>query len=189
MIRPFVSITLFLLLLSGCSSPKDISSNPGAEAVKEIIVTSQAFVDEEAIPVQYTCQGDDSSPDLSWTNPPEGTKSLALIVDDPDAPNGTWVHWVVYNLPAGANGLAKGASKGNSKTFNLPDGTLQGKSSFNRSDYGGPCPPSGTHHYFFKLYALDTIINTPGLDNAGLLKAMQGHVIGSGQLVGTFQKK
>ncbi len=150
-----------------------------------IQVTSTAFSQGESIPVQYTCQGQNISPPLAWGDPPAGTQSLALIMDDPDAPVGTWVHWVLYNLPPEARTLPEAVSA----EAQLQDGSLHGHNSWNRSGYGGPCPPSGTHRYFFKLYALDTMLDLkPGADKWQLLEAMQGHILAQGELMGTYAK-
>src|ERR1017187_5885926 len=146
---------------------------------------SAAFVHQGAIPTKYTCEGVDVSPPLTWIDLPPGTKSLALIVDDPDAPDPaapkmTWVHWVLYNLSPTVNGLAEGA---------LPLGTQQGLNDWQRSGYGGPCPPTGRHRYFHKLYALDTVL--PDLKRpakAQLEKAMRGHRLEKFELIGTYQK-
>ena len=129
------------------------------------------------IPARYTCQGEDISPALEIQSIPEGTKSLALIVDDPDAPAGTWVHWVVFNIaPAGR--IEESSSPG-----------LQGKTSFGNNAYGGPCPPSGTHRYYFKLYALDTALQLQeGVSKAALTQAMQGHILATAELVGLYKK-
>lgn len=151
-------------------------------------LSSAAFTQHGAIPKKYTCEGADLSPPLSWTGLPAGTRSLALIVDDPDAPDPaapktTWVHWVLYNLPPGAGGLAEGAS-------DLPPGTLQGLNDWRRTGYGGPCPPIGRHRYFHKLYALDTVLPDLGRPTkATLEKTMQGHILGQAELVGTYQKQ
>jgi len=151
-------------------------------------LTSAAFVHHGAIPTQYTCEGADASPPLSWNDLPPGTRSLALIVDDPDAPDPaapkmTWVHWVIYNLPPDTNGLAEAASV-------LPPGTQQGLNDWKRTGYGGPCPPIGRHRYFHKLYALDTLLPDLGRPNkATLEKAMKGHILGQAELVGTYQKR
>lgn len=149
-------------------------------------IESSAFADSSAIPKQYTCQAADSSPDLKWSAPPEGTKSLALIVDDPDAPAGTWVHWVVWNLPPTLRGLPEGVAKNES----LPDGTRQGVNDFKRIGYGGPCPPPGKlHRYFFKLYALDSSLDLPARSTkAQLERAMQKHILAQAELVGTYQR-
>jgi Raf kinase inhibitor-like YbhB/YbcL family protein len=122
---------------------------------------------------------------MSWTDPPAGAQSLALIMDDPDAPGGTWTHWVLYNLPASARGLPEDIPP----DARLADGSQHGKNSWGKPGYGGPCPPSGTHHYFFKLYALDSLLDLPGGTNAaGLLGAMQGHILGQAELMGTYRK-
>jgi Raf kinase inhibitor-like YbhB/YbcL family protein len=154
-----------------------------------LILTSTAFAHGESIPSRYTCDGDDVAPPLQWTQVPAGTRSLALIVDDPDAPDPrsprmTWVHWVVFNLPPDAAGLPESAG-----ATDLPAGAQQGINDWNKDRYGGPCPPVGRHRYYHKLYALDTLLS--GLDKpdkAALEAAMEGHVIASAELVGTYQK-
>lgn len=151
-------------------------------------LTSTAFAHQGAIPEKYTCEGGDVSPPLAWTGLPAGTRSLALIVDDPDAPDPaapktTWVHWVLYNLPPTANGLPEGATV-------LPAGTQPGLNDWRRTGYGGPCPPVGRHRYFHKLYALDTVLPDLGRPSKAVLeKAMQGHVLGAAELIGTYQKR
>ena len=138
------------------------------------------------IPAKYTCDGDDMSPPLKWVGAPEGTKSIALISDDPDAPVGTWVHWVLWNLPPTARELAEGVPA----KPQLPDGTRQGVSDFGRPGYGGPSPPSGTHRYYFKVYALDAMLDLPNSTRkADLLKAMKGHVLAEGQLMGKYSRR
>lgn len=152
-------------------------------------LTSTAFGENQSIPKLYTCEGKDVSPPLTWSGVPANAKSLALIVDDPDAPDPaaprmTWVHWVLYNIPASATGLAEGAASGG-----LPKGTLEGTNDWQRTGYGGPCPPIGRHRYFHKLYALDTAL--PDLKKptkAALEQAMKGHIIGQTQLIGTYEK-
>ncbi len=152
-------------------------------------ITSPAFAHNAAVPAKYTCEGSDVSPPLAWSGVPDGTKSLVLIVDDPDAPDPkaprvTWVHWVLYNVPPASTGLPEGAGAGA-----LPDGAKAGRNDWKRADYGGPCPPIGRHRYFFKLYALDTAL--PGLRNptkADVERAMRGHILAEAQLVGTYQK-
>ncbi len=154
-----------------------------------LILTSTAFTHQGAIPSRYTCEGSDLSPPLRWTGLPPGTRSLALIVDDPDAPDPaapkmTWVHWVLYNLPPSAAGLPEGAN-----TTDLPTGTLQGLNDWKRTGYGGPCPPIGRHRYFHKLYALDTVL--PDLKSptkARLEQAMRTHLLEQAELIGTYQK-
>jgi Raf kinase inhibitor-like YbhB/YbcL family protein len=183
MMRSIFSLML-ILMLSAC-----VGAAPTAAPVVEgFTLSSPAFTPGAAIPAKYTCQGEDLSPQLVWGGVPQGTASLALIVDDPDAPVGTWVHWVVYNLPADSTGLAEGASQANASSFNLPAGSVQGKTSFGRADYGGPCPPSGLHHYSFRLYALDGTLADAGLDKAALLKAIEGRVLAQVELIGTYQK-
>lgn len=148
-------------------------------------LSSPAFKDGEAIPAKYSCDGEDISPDLNWENLPAGTESLALIMDDPDAPGGTWVHWVVYDIPPETTGFPEKISA----TGELPNGGKQGNNSWKRFGYGGPCPPRGTHRYFFKLYALDSILGLEsGITKGRLLRAMEGHVLDQGQLMGTFSR-
>ena len=153
-------------------------------------ITSPAFMHNGAIPVRHTCDGRNISPRLEWTGVPTGTKSLALIVDDPDAPDPaapkmTWVHWVLYNIPHSANGLAEGIS-----ALDLPAGTLQGNNDWHRTGYGGPCPPIGKHRYFFKLYALNiALADLKHPTKAVLEKAMLGHVTGQAELIGLYQRK
>ncbi len=149
-------------------------------------ISSTVFEEGGMIPARYTCDGADISPPLSWSGIPEETRSLALISDDPDAPAGVWVHWVVYNIPSASTGLPERVPK--EKT--LTDGSLQGSNDFRRIGYGGPCPPSGTHRYFFKLYALDQRLDlAPGASKAQLLTAMEGHILGEVQLMGKYQRQ
>ncbi len=152
----------------------------------EITLSSAAFKDGQPIPRQYTCDGVNVSPPLEWTGVPKTAKTIAIIADDPDAPSGTWVHWVLYNLPAENIGLVENLPP----TENLKAGGFQGKSDFGKIGYGGPCPPSGTHRYFFKIYALD--IELPlkaGATKAELETAMQGHTLAQGQLMGTYSRQ
>ena len=152
-------------------------------------LTSKSFIQNGMIPILYTCDGQDISPELSWTEIPVGTKSLVLIVDDPDAPDPadpkmTWVHWVLYNIPPDINCLHEGISVGG-----LPSGILEGINDWNRTGYGGPCPPIGTHRYFHKLYVLDKVL--PDLKQpikAVLEEAMQGHIIEHFELVGLYRR-
>jgi Raf kinase inhibitor-like YbhB/YbcL family protein len=149
-------------------------------------LTSTAFATGQPIPARYSCLGQDVSPPLAWTDPPQGTQSFALIADDPDAPVGTWVHWVLYNLPADSLGLPEDVPSEDT----LADGSRHGQNSWGRVGYGGPCPPSGTHRYFFGLYALDTQLDLPvGKDKKQLLKAMEGHVLAQAELMGTFTRR
>ncbi len=152
----------------------------------EIKIKSPAFVPGGQIPWKYTCDGMDISPPLSWTSGPEGTKTFALICDDPDAPMGTWVHWVLFNLPADITEFRENIPPDKE----LENGAKQGMNDFRKIGYGGPCPPGGTHRYFFKLYALDTEINLEaGATKAELLKAMEGHILAEGQLIGRYERR
>jgi Raf kinase inhibitor-like YbhB/YbcL family protein len=152
-----------------------------------LTLTSSAFEPNGPIPPIHTCEGKDVSPPLSWSGVPPGARSLALIVDDPDAPDPaapqrTWVHWVLFNIPADATGLEQGAR-------HLPEGAVQGSNDWKRSGYGGPCPPIGRHRYFFKLYALDAVLS--GLSNPDkqqLLAAMEGHILEQTEIIGTYHK-
>ena len=153
-------------------------------------LTSPSFAPQGEIPAKFTCEGEDVSPPLAWSGVPRGTKSLALIVDDPDAPDPkapkmTWVHWVLYNLPPAASSLPEGVKKSA-----LPSGTREGQNDWKRTGYGGPCPPIGRHRYFHKLMALDTVLPDLGAaTKAELEKAMKGHVLAQAELVGTYEKK
>ncbi len=152
-------------------------------------ITSTAFEDGGAMAAKYTCEGRDIAPPLNWDGVPEGTRSLALIVDDPDAPDPAaprmvYVHWVLYNLPPDAGGLPEGVT-----SADLPAGTREGRNDWRRTGYGGPCPPIGRHRYFHKLYALDVVLGDLGQPTKDeLLKAMQGHIIAQAQIVGTYRK-
>lgn len=150
-------------------------------------ISTAAFQPGAPIPSRYTCDGEDVSPPLKWTGAPQGTKTFALICDDPDAPIGTWVHWVLWNLPATATGLPEGAEK----SGQLPAGTSQGTNDFRRTVYGGPCPPgSKPHRYFFKLYALDAVLSLKsGSKKKDLIKAMDGHILAEAELMGTYTRK
>lgn len=152
----------------------------------EIQISSGAFANEGFIPQKYTCDGENISPPLTWKNIPSGTKSIAIINDDPDAPVGTWVHWVIYNIPPNISGLPEGIKP----IEKLPDGTMQGRNSWGKIGYGGPCPPSGVHRYFFKIYALDKMLDLkPGATKEELLKAMKGHILAEGQFYGKYSRK
>jgi Raf kinase inhibitor-like YbhB/YbcL family protein len=165
-----------------------MASRLAAEETMTLRLNSRAFGDGTPIPAKYTCEGEDISPPLTWSGVPDGTKSLVLIVDDPDAPDPkapkmVWVHWVVYDLPASTTSLAEGAKV-------LPKEAKIGLNDWKRPAYGGPCPPIGRHRYFHKLYALDVML--PDLDQATKAKveaAMKGHVLAEAQLIGTYQKR
>ena len=155
-----------------------------------LALTSPVFAPGAEIPALFTCEGRDISPHLEWTGVPVGTKSLVLIVDDPDAPDPaapkmTWVHWVLYDLPPEARSLPEGVAPGD-----LPAGTHEGTNDWKRTGYGGPCPPIGRHRYFHKLYALDVVLGDLGTPTkAEVEKAMKGHVLAQADLMGTYQKK
>jgi Raf kinase inhibitor-like YbhB/YbcL family protein len=150
-------------------------------------LTSDAFTEGQPIPARYTCDGADISPPLQWSGAPSGTKSFALICDDPDAPVGTWVHWVLYGLPAATSALPENFATSDT----LPDGARQGITDFKRTGYGGPCPPPGKpHRYFFKLYALDAdLALNPRATNQQLLKAMQDHILAEASLMGIYLRR
>jgi hypothetical protein len=155
---------------------------PGAARALEL--TSPAFSDGQTVPPQYTCDGRDVSPPLKWSNPPDGTASYALVMDDPDAPGGTWDHWVLYNVGADKTGLSEALPK----TKHPGHGMAQGRNSWRKFGYGGPCPPSGRHRYIFKLYALDEKMDLkPGLDKGRLLRKIKGHVLDQAELMGYFR--
>ena len=149
-----------------------------------IALTSLAFKEGDLIPKKYTCEGPDLSPQLRWTNAPKGTKSFALIADDPDAPVGTWVHWVIFNLPGETTELPEGVPAQET----LPNGAKQGLNDFKRVGYGGPCPPPGKpHRYYFKLYAVDVTLDLrPRATKAQVLESIRGHILGEAQLMGRF---
>lgn len=156
-----------------------------AEDQTSFEITSIIIGHEQPIPEYHTCDGDDLSPPLDWSEPPQGTQSFALIMDDPDAPGGTWVHWVLYNIPAETRSLQENIAP----DTQLPDGSMHGINSFGRPGYGGPCPPSGTHRYFFKLYALDTTLSLDEeADKEAVLTAMDGHVLAEAELMGTYSR-
>ena len=179
----FLAMLLAGLVTAGCSQgPKSANGH-----VTKIHLTSKAFVDGQTIPLKFTGDGLDTSPSLAWTNAPAGTKGLVLVVDDPDAPAGTWTHWLVYDLPPDTTALAEDQLK----VPQWRNGAKQGLNDFQKTGYNGPAPPAGkAHRYYFKLYALDKMTGlTPGASKADLLKAMDGHVLGEGQLMGTYQRQ
>lgn len=181
-LKSLIIVQIVLFLLAGSEDAKEVNF--------VIRVTSPAFENQGEILKKYTCDGEDIAPALAWSNVPEKTKSFALIVDDPDAPDPanprmTWVHWVVYNIPAGVTSLPEGV-----KEKGLPKGALPGLNDWNRTGYGGPCPPVGKHRYFYKVYALDLVL--PDLkqpSKAALEKAMEGHILSKGELVGLYQRR
>ncbi len=150
-----------------------------------IKISSPDFRNNKLIPVKFTCDGENISPNLKWTFYPYRTQSFAIICDDPDAPNGDWVHWVVYNIP-----LVLELKENLSSLEKFPSGITHGKNSWGKIGYGGPCPPSGTHRYFFKIYALDKMLNLePGLTKYELLDAIKEHIIAKGELIGKYKRK
>jgi Raf kinase inhibitor-like YbhB/YbcL family protein len=178
------------LLLSACQEKKQAEkmqeTSPKGEATMAIMVTSSAFDEGKMIPGIYTCDGKDISPPLKIEGIPDETKSIALISDDPDAPMGTWVHWVLYNLPPDTRDLQGSIPPDET----LANGARHGISDFGRFGYGGPCPPSGVHRYFFKVYALDAMLELSGqVTKSDLLTAMEGHILAEGQLIGRYKRQ
>ena len=184
---------LFLLtigILAALTCAKENTAKKEAKGVIVIMDTikikSAAFKHMQPIPPQYTCDGADISPPLSWSNVPPAAKSIALVADDPDAPAGTWVHWVAYGLPPAVDSLPENIPK----IDTLSGGGIQGRNDFHRMGWNGPCPPGGTHRYFFKVYALDTMLNLPaGKTKQEIEKAMKGHILAKGELAGTYTRK
>lgn len=179
---------LLLIVAAACSAAEEESAGLALieeEQAMTVAVSSSAFSQGTSIPTRYTCDGQDISPPLDWRGLPDGSVSLALIVEDPDAPGGNWVHWLAFNIPASTTGLPEGLPVAGP----IPGGGIQGNNSWRRTGYGGPCPPSGMHRYFFKLYALDSALTLePGITKLQLERAMAGHVLAWGQLMGTFSR-
>jgi Raf kinase inhibitor-like YbhB/YbcL family protein len=180
--------TLALFLVSALTVPvaQELNEFSGGGSPVTFMVNSSAFGPGAAIPKKFTCQGPDASPALEWSGSPAKTASFALIVDDPDAPAGTWVHWVLWNLPASAHSLPEGVPK----LEQLDDGGRQGRNDFRKVGYNGPCPPPGkTHRYFFRLYALDGKLDlAPAATRQELDAAMQGHILAKAEYMGTFRR-
>src|SRR3954464_986085 len=186
-----IFVMLVCALLSSCwreSTPANVNSNvvsTSTPVVQTMKLTSTAFTEGGLIPRKYTCDGENISPPLDWSGIPPSTKSLALIVEDPDAPGKTWVHWVVYNLAPSSNSLNENIPA----TNNINGQAYQGTNDFKKVGYGGPCPPSGTHRYFFKLYALDSPVMINGaVTKDELMRSMQGHIIGQAELMGLSKR-
>ena len=180
-----------MLAVAGCATRPQVSGQNSAATSTppttsgSIKLTSTAFKEGEPVPPQYTCDGVNVSPSLEWSGVPKSAKTLVIFADDPDAPAGTWVHWVLYNLPADNIGMVENLPA----TDELRAGGFQGKNDFGKIGYGGPCPPSETHRYFFKIYALDSELPLKaGATKAEVEKAMEGHVVTQGQLMGMYQK-
>jgi len=175
----------FLFFFSNGYAPGKQSKTQNKKGKMTMQLTSSAFKEGQSIPVKYTCDGKNVSPALKWSNVPQGTKSLALVCDDPDAPHGIFVHWVLYDIPPTVTELKEGIPPDSQ----LSNGAKHGMPGFNRPGYGGPCPPSGRHRYFFKLYALDFVPGlAPGATKSDLLKVMEGHILEMAQLMGTYQR-
>jgi Raf kinase inhibitor-like YbhB/YbcL family protein len=177
------NLTVFGILTAGLIGLNLLGSNAMAMSLM-----SPAFENGGQIPSKYTCEGEDISPPLTWDGVPEGTKSLVLIVDDPDAPDPdapkmVWVHWVLYNIPPEVKGLPEDADR-----VGLPPEVVSGLNDFKRTRYGGPCPPIGRHRYFHKLYALDTVLDLKKATKPDVEQAMEGHVLATTELIGTYQK-
>ena len=181
------AVTVFFLLAVSSARPafSGATVNDKGENMA-LAISSPNFENGVNIPKKFTCDGADVSPELHWNSPPAGTQSFALIADDPDAPVGTWTHWVAFDLPAQASSLPEGVPK----VDELPSGGRQGRNDFRRIGYGGPCPPPGKpHRYFFKLYALDKKLNlNPGASKQEVEQAMQGHILGKAELMGKYQR-
>jgi Raf kinase inhibitor-like YbhB/YbcL family protein len=200
--RCTIFLVLISILLSACTSSSvtsqpivaeaatiaAVTPNPTTmEASMSLQLTSDAFINGQSIPAKYSCIGKNISPALAWNEPPAGTQSFALTVDDPDAPGGTWVHWVLFNIPANLRSLQEDLPITGKNVD--PNAVYVGNNSSGKPSYQGPCPPSGTHRYFFKLYALDTTISLlPGATKEQVLKAMNGHILAQAELMGTFSK-
>jgi Raf kinase inhibitor-like YbhB/YbcL family protein len=187
MLKKIILLILFsVFLLGSCEKSDNTETKAKGGKKMDIKVTSSAFEEGGMIPAKYTCDGQDISPPLQWRGIPEGAKSIALINDDPDAPMGMWVHWVLFNLPADTTELAENIPADET----LPNGAKHGITDFRRLGYGGPCPPSGTHRYFFKIYALDEKLDLPsGATKGQLLEKMEGHILAQGQLIGKYKRQ
>ncbi len=182
----FVFLVPAVVVFCGCERDEEARANKTGGRKMEIKVSSSAFEPNGVIPAKYTCDGAGISPPLQWEGVPEETESIALICDDPDAPMGTFVHWVLYDMPADTKKLDENVPA--DKT--LPNKAKQGITDFGKIGYGGPCPPSGTHRYYFKIYALDMQLGLEaGASKSQLLKAMEDHILGKGELMGKYKRK
>ena len=180
----WMCLMVVIAALSACEPQEDKPQK--GESTMTLQVTSTAFEDGGMIPARYTADGRDISPPIAWKDVPDGTRSMVLICDDPDAPMGTWVHWLVWNIPPEATALQENVPP----DAVLADGSRQGTTDFRRVGYGGPAPPSGVHRYFFKVYALDTMLDLPaGAAKPKLEQAMKGHVLAQGQLMGHYTRR
>ena len=191
--RVFIALLLGMVAAPSWADPPTRAADPGQPskegAKMDFVLSTPAFSNGAAIPVKHTCDGTDRSPELHWTQPPAGTKSLALIVDDPDAPVGDWVHWVLYDVPASVRSLQE--EMATSGRLESPAGARQGRNDFGKLGWGGPCPPPGKpHRYFFRLYALDRVLDLePGATKAGVERSMKGHVLAEAELYGTYARR
>jgi Raf kinase inhibitor-like YbhB/YbcL family protein len=186
LIAVFLLAIVWLLTTPSTAANREVITQDAIkQATDSLQLTSSSFEADAAIPAKYTCDGEDVSPALAWNDPPAATKGFALVMDDPDAPNKTVVHWVIYDIPAATRRLPEGVAK----DPKLPDGSLQGKNSHGKMGYSGPCPPHGAlHHYFFKLYALDKSTGLkPGATKAQLEVAIKGRILAKAQLIGRFE--
>ena len=174
-LRVMMSLLALTVLCSTTAAKQEVF------AMETLTISSPAFTHGEGIPARYTCDGTDASPPLAIGRIPPTARTLALIMDDPDAPSGNWVHWVVWNIPVQTREIPENV---------LPHGASQGRNGWKRNSYGGPCPPSGTHRYFFRLYALDAPLQlTSSGTKADLERAMQGHILARGELMGTYRRR
>jgi Raf kinase inhibitor-like YbhB/YbcL family protein len=180
--KGIAGISAFMVLMAGCAAASTPMASPLVGQAASLTVSSSAF---KAIPVKFTCDGQKVSVPLAWGDAPAATKSYALIVDDPDAPGRVFVHWVLFNIPPTARALPEGVKADAA----LADGSRNGNNGANQLGYTGPCPPSGVHHYFFKVYALDTLLTlNAGATKDQVLAAMQGHILAQGELMGTYNR-
>jgi Raf kinase inhibitor-like YbhB/YbcL family protein len=176
-------LLVLAVLFIGCGDKRQ--SGSGAAANGELVVTSSAFKNGGPIPAVYTADGDNMSPPLDWSGAPESTRSFVLICDDPDAPTGLFVHWIVYNIPPGVNGFDENVPPYDE----LYDGIRQGLNDFGRYGYGGPAPPRGTHRYYFKVYALDRMLDLDGrVTRKDLMRAIEDHILARGQVMGKYTR-
>lgn len=184
--KGMMAVITVLLAAWGCEARDSVQAEGKGEATVTLNVTSPAFEDGAKIPPKYTADGANVSPPLNWQEIPEGAQSIVIIADDPDAPMGTWVHWLIWNIPAGEAGIRENVPSAEA----LANGAVQGTTSFNRVGYGGPAPPSGTHRYYFKVYAIDKQLDlAPEARKADVEKAMQGHILAQGQMMGRYSKR
>jgi len=185
-IYSIMAAVVLLAVPCGCDARDSHAAGKKGETIMTLNVSSAAFADGGLIPARYTADGENVSPPVRWEAAPEGTESIAIISDDPDAPGGTWVHWLIWNIPAGQTDIRENIPPEET----LSNGAVQGTTSFGSVGYGGPAPPSGTHRYYFKVYALDTRLDLgPKAVKKDLEKAMQGHILSQGQVMGRYSRR